>query len=239
MKGMKVLTWAVAFLMAGISTYAQSLEEIVDKNIAAMGGANKFKTVQTQYVEGKMEVQGMEVPLKRWVKQDEGMRLEFNVQGTTNIQVVTSTAGWSLMPVMMQTTPQDMDAATFKLMKTQLDLKGDFYDYKARGKQLSLLGKEDVNGAPAYKLKIVSADGTEGLAFVDAANFYLVKAVNKVEIQGQSVELVTLMSDYRKTPEGFAYPAVTEQQPSGVKINIEKVVTNQPVESSLFEKPAK
>ncbi|MEC5147332.1 hypothetical protein [Chitinophaga sp. 212800010-3] len=235
----KFLAFLTGVLLAGIGAYAQSVDDILSKNTEAMGGNAKLKGLKTQYIEGNMEVQGQTIPIKRWVKQDEGMRLEFNVMGANNIQVVTSGSGWTLMPVMMQTEPQDMDAATAKLMKSQLDLRGELYDYKSKGKKIELAGKDTVNGAPAYKLKIISEDGKAGYAFLDAKTFFVVKILNNVNIKGQDLEVVTLLSDYRKTSEGLAYPGTTLQQPGDVKINIIKIDHNVPVADSLFAKPAK
>ncbi|NLR78501.1 outer membrane lipoprotein-sorting protein [Chitinophaga eiseniae] len=226
-----------AFLITGISTYAQTADEIIAKNTAAMGGEAKLKDLKTQYVEGSMEVQGQSVPIKKWVKQNEAMRLEFNVMGSSNIQVVTRSAGWSLMPVMMQTAPQDMDSATLKIMQTQLDLRGELYDYKNKGKKIELAGKEDINGAPAYKLKVTGESGSTGDVYIDANTFLIVKTVNNINIKGQSLELVLLMSDYKKTPEGYAYAVTTTQTPGDVKINVSKVDVNTPVADTLFVKP--
>ncbi|TWF44236.1 hypothetical protein FHW36_101154 [Chitinophaga polysaccharea] len=226
-----------ALLITGISTYAQTADEIIAKNTAAMGGEAKLKDLKTQYVEGSMEVQGQSVPIKKWVKQNEGMRLEFNVMGSNNIQVVTRSAGWSLMPVMMQTAPQDMDSATLKIMQPQLDLRGELYDYKNKGKKIELSGKEEVNGIPAYKLKVIGDGGSTGDVYIDANTFLIVKTVNNINIKGQSLELVLLMSDYKKTPEGYAYAATTTQTPGDVKINVSKVDVNTPVADTLFAKP--
>ncbi|MGF6844936.1 outer membrane lipoprotein-sorting protein [Chitinophaga sp. W3I9] len=237
MTGTRFYTLLAALLIAGYCTSAQSADELIAKNIVAMGGEAKLKGIKSQYVEGNMEVQGQSVPIKRWVKQDEAMRLEFTVNGTSNVQVVTRNAGWSLMPVMQQTTPQEMNPEMLKLMKTQLDVRGELYDYKNKGKKIELLGKDSVNGSPAYKLKITAADGTSGIAYLDAKTYLLVKATNHMNVQGQDMELVTLLSDYKKTPEGLTYPGVTEQDPGGVKINILKIETNQPVADSLFTKP--
>jgi outer membrane lipoprotein-sorting protein len=237
MRGIKIYTLMTGLLIAGISSYAQTVDEIITKNTVAMGGADKLNGIKSQYMEGTMEVQGQTVPIKRWVKQDEGMRLEFNIMGTDNVQVVTRNNGWSLMPVMQQTEAQEMDPQMLKVMKTQLDLRGELYDYKAKGKKVELQGKDTVNGAPAYKLKIVAADGAVGTAYLDATSFLMVKATNTLAVQGQTVEMTTLLSDYRKTPEGLAYPAVTEQNPGGVKINITKIETNQTLADSLFAKP--
>jgi hypothetical protein len=237
MTGTRFYTLLAAFLIAGYCTSAQSADELIAKNIVAMGGEEKLKGIKSQYVEGTMEVQGQTIPIKRWVKQDEAMRLEFMVNGTSNVQVVTRNAGWSLMPAMQQTAPQDMNPEMLKLMKNQLDVRGELYDYKSKGKKIDLLGKDTVNGSPAYKLKITAADGTSGIAYLDAKSYLLVKATNHMNVQGQEMELVTLLSDYKKTPEGIAYPGVTEQDPGGAKINILKIETNQPVADSLFTKP--
>ncbi|MFY0253443.1 hypothetical protein ACDQ55_05740 [Chitinophaga sp. 30R24] len=236
MTRVKFFTLLMALLI-GAGAYAQSVDEIVAKNIAAMGGADKLKGIKTEYIEGSMEVQGQTVPVKRWVKQNEAMRLEFSVMGTNNVQVINHDSGWTLMPVMMQTSAQDMDAQLVKMMKSQLDLRGELYDYKGKGKKIELQGQEAVNGASAYKLKITSADGTQGIVYLDTQTFLLVKAVNHVNLQGQELDLETLFSDYKKTPDGITYAAVTEQSPGGVKIHIDKIENNQPLAESLFAKP--
>jgi hypothetical protein len=237
MTRIKLYALLAGLLLTGVITYAQTVDEIISKNTAAMGGEAALKGIKSQYMEGTMEMQGQTVPIKRWVKQNEAMRLEFEIMGTNNVQVVTPSIGWSLMPIMQQTEPQEMDAQTMKVMKSQLDLRGEFYDYRNRGKKIALLGKDTVNGSMAYKLKVDGEDGTNSIAYVDGTSFLLVKASNNVNVQGQDMEIVTLLSDYKKTPEGIAYPGVTEQTPIGVKINIDKVEMNKPVADSLFAKP--
>jgi hypothetical protein len=237
MTRIKLYALLAGMLLPGVITYAQTVDEIISKNTVAMGGDAVLKGITSQYMEGNMEMQGQTVPLKRWVKQNEAMRLEFNIMGTNNVQVVTPTMGWSLMPIMQQTEPQEMDAQTMKVMKAQLDLRGELYDYKKKGKKIELMGKDTVNGSMAYKLKVNGEDGTNSIAYLDATSFLLVKATNKVNVQGQDMQKVTLLSHYKKTPEGNAYPGVTEQSPIGIKINIDKVEMNKPVADSLFTKP--
>ncbi|CAL1520638.1 hypothetical protein [Chitinophaga sp. MM2321] len=240
MNYVKVLSLVTGMVIAGISLQAQTLAEIINKNTDAMGGAEKLKAIKTQYTEGSMEIQGMQVPIRRWVKQGEAMRLEFEIMGTTNVQVVTKDMGWQFMPIAQKTAPEDIDPTVLKLMKSQLDVTGELFDYAAKGKKVELLGKDTVNGAPAYKLKVVSAENISGIAYLDAQTFYLVKATNVLEINGQKGEMVTMLSDYKKTPDGYAYPGTTEQSPmgQGMKINITKIEVNQPIADSLFEKPA-
>ncbi|HVI45509.1 MAG TPA: hypothetical protein VM802_11590 [Chitinophaga sp.] len=237
MKYLKALSLCAGLIIGGLSLQAQSLDEIVNKNTAVMGGADKLKAIKTQYTEGNMEIQGMQVPVRRWVKQGEAMRLEFDIMGTKNIQVVTKNNGWQLMPAAMKNDVEDIDGNMLKLIRSQLDVTGELFDYAAKGKKVELVGKDTVNGAPAFKLKVTNTENITGIAYVDAASFYLVKATNEVEVQGQKAQIVTLLSDYKKTPDGYAYPGTTEQSPIGMKMNITKVEVNQPIADSLFTKP--
>src|SRR5690606_33686910 len=143
-----------AFTLA-CSAYAQSVDEIVDKHIAAMGGRDKLKSMETMYTEGVMEMQGMEIPIKLWVVNDKAVRMEFEVMGSSNIQVVTRNGGWMQMPL-QGTEPKEMDSGMVRSMQPRLDLAGELYDYKSRGRTVTLEGKETTGGVEAYKLKVTN-----------------------------------------------------------------------------------
>ncbi|HEY0272304.1 MAG TPA: hypothetical protein VGC22_03915 [Chitinophaga sp.] len=238
MKSIKLL--ALLFVLSIAGAQAQTADELIGKYVTAMGGADKLKALKTAYNEGSVEVQGMEFPLKVWKIQSEAMRMEFDAMGTTNIQVVTKNGGWSLMPVQGQTAPTALDSSRAKMMESQLSINGELYDYKANGKKVELLGKEAVDGVDAYKLKVTSKDGVEGIAYLDAATYYLIRTENHVTVPGQDapVDIIVKMSDYKKTDDGYVYPSVTEQPASGVKVLITKAEYNKPVDDSLFKMPA-
>jgi hypothetical protein len=237
MKNLKILTLALGIIATGFAAKAQTADEVVQKYVKAMGGADKLKASQTQYTEGVMIMGPMEIPLKRWVIQDKAMRLEFSVNGTDNIQVVTKNEGWQKMPIQREPTAKPLDKKMLELMQPQLDISGELYNYKAKGKKIVFLGKEAVDGVEMYKLNVINSNGTEGVAYINAATNYIVKTVNKINVKGADVELVTLLSDYKTTPDGYVYPATTAQTPSGIRISINKVEMNKPIPDSLFVMP--
>ncbi|WP_143310746.1 LolA family protein [Chitinophaga vietnamensis] len=239
MRYFKILTLitSLLFLNSHVS-FGQSLEEILKKHFTAMGGVDKIKGVKTQYLEGQVSTQGQEMPFKRWVEHNKAMRMEFDVMGTQNIQVVRGDSGWMQMPVMGQTSPQDMDANTLKVMKGQLDISGsELYDYAAKGKKVALMGKDTVNGKPAFKLKVTNKEGKDGYAYIDAGSYYIVKTTNTLNVQGKDMELVTELSDYKKNAEGYVYPGTTSQGPMGVIVTVQRLDVNKPVADTLFNKP--
>ncbi|SHM25216.1 hypothetical protein SAMN05444266_107140 [Chitinophaga jiangningensis] len=239
MKPVKYLSVLVLLMvMAVTSTYGQSLTDILNKHYAAMGGVAKISGVKTQYVEGVTLAQGQEIPFKKWGQNNKAMRLQFEVMGTSNVQVLNQKSGWIWMPVMGQLSPEDMDSATFNAMKGMLDISGsELYDYAAKGKQVALVGKDTVEGKPAYKLKVTTKEGNVGYVFLDAGSYYIVRALNSVKIQGKEQELISEFADYSKNSEGYVYPATSTQGGGMMTLKINKMTVNQPVADSLFIKP--
>ncbi|MBC9933916.1 hypothetical protein [Chitinophaga qingshengii] len=239
MRYLKVFSLAAGMVIGSFSLHAQTLTEILDKYTAAMGGTDKLKAIKTQYTEGEMEAQGVKVPIRKWVKQGEAMRVEFEVQNRKNIQVVRKDSGWQYMPITANPNVEVIEPNVRKLMQPQLDVTGELFDITGKGKKVELVGKDTLAGASVYKLKVTTAEGITGFAYLDANTFYLVKATNDIENQGHKAELVTNLSDYRKTVDGYAYPGLTEQALIGgnVKIRTNKVEVNPPMADSLFEKP--
>lgn len=236
MKSIKLLAFLFVLGIAGAK--AQTADELMDKSIAAMGGADKLKNLKTAYNEGSIQVQGQEFPIKIWKVQHEAMRMEFDIMGTNNIQVVTKGGGWSLMPIQGQTDPTPLDSAKAKVMQPQLSINGDIFEYKTEGKKIESLGKENIDGVEAYKLKITSKDGVEAIAYLDPTSFYLIRTKNTVNVQGNTMDVTVKLRDYKKTEDGYAYPSVIEETNSGMTILITKAEYNKPIDDSIFKMPA-
>ncbi|WP_123845526.1 LolA family protein [Chitinophaga lutea] len=237
MKAIRTLT--LSFILAGAAfcAQAQTVDEVVNKYVEALGGADKIKAVKAQQAEGTMTMQGLDIPLKVITIHKKGIRVEFDVMGTSNITVMTPTAGWMLMPINQQTTPVDADAATVKEAAVDLDLTGELYDYKTKGNKAELVGKETLEGQELYKIKLTRTDGSATDYFLDAGTYHIAKKITIKKMEGQEVEVTELLSNYKKTPEGFVYAETVEQLPIGMKMNFSKVQINPPVDEKIFEKP--
>jgi hypothetical protein len=238
MKLRKMFPLLFAALLAICGLRAQTADDIINKHIAAMGGADKLKGLKTMYTEGMMEMRGMEIPLKLWIVNDKAMRMEFEVMGSKNIQVVTKTGGWMLMPF-QGPDPKEMDSSMVRSMLPRLDVTGELFDYKSKGKKINLEGKETTNGLETYKLRISGANSQDIVVFVDANTYYISKMQTRVNVQGQDMEVTTLLTDYKKTDNGFVYPGTTTQEPIGNKISATKVEVNKQVDDTLFAMPKK
>lgn len=238
MKQFRMLTLSMLLVGAAVGTKAQTLDEVVSKHITAMGGEAKLKALNSQIAEGSMFIQGMDFPLKVINLNQKAMRIEFDAMGTKNIQVITQKGGWMFLPVQQQTAPVDIKAADLADSQRDLDITGELVDYKAKGHTAELIGKETIDGQELYKIKLTRKDASICHYFVNPANWYVTKRTTAKSVQGQEIEVVENFSDFKKSGDGYVYPAVTEQLPMGMKITYTKVEINTPLDEKVFEKPA-
>lgn len=238
MKQIRMLTLSMFLVGAAVSAKAQTLDEVVNKHITAMGGEAKLKALNSQIAEGSMSIQGMDFPLKVINLNQKAMRIEFEAMGTRNVQVITSKGGWMYLPVQQQTAPVDSDPADLADAQRDLDLTGELVDYKTKGHTAELIGKETIDGKELYKIKLTRKDASISNYFVDPTSWYVTKRTTAKAIQGQEIEIIENFSDFKKSGDGYVYAAVVEQLPMGMKINYSKVEINAPVDDKVFEKPA-
>jgi hypothetical protein len=236
---MKRIQWLAASvaILVSISSYGQTVDEIMAKHVEALGGADKLKGVKSIVQESTVAVQGMEFPNTTTILIGKGMRNETSIMGNTMIQAVSADKGWQVRPAMMGGTgePEDMPAEMLKGMGSQLNPFADVLDYKASGNKVELVGKEQLDKKDVYHLKITTKDGKVSDQYIDAGTYM----VSKVKSTGEQGENEILMSDY-KAVDGikFAHTREINGQQSLV-ITTNKVVVNGPVDESIFSKPAK
>ena len=109
-------------------------------------------------------------------------------------------------PLTGVSTPANMPAAQVKLGQLQLDAASPLYNYAAKGSKAESMGKEDLNGAASYKLRLTTASDIGIIFSIDSATYYILKEVSKMNVEGQDIEITTVNSDYRKTADGFIMP---------------------------------
>lgn len=232
MKTIKTIIAAVACLLA-MNTQAQTADEVVAKYVAAMGGAEKINSTNSVKMEGSLSVQGMDIPISQTVLNKKGMRLDIDVMGTTGYQVANTSKGFRFFPFQGDTEPVEMSAEEFALAKDRMDLTNEYLNAKELGNKLEFVGKEDVDGAPAYKLKLTKANGKEVMAFFDEKTAFLVRTVSKENINGSEMEITSTNKDYKQTAEGFWYPHTIESSVQGT-ISFSKITVNSAVDEKIF-----
>ncbi|MBI5372213.1 MAG: outer membrane lipoprotein-sorting protein [Sphingobacteriales bacterium] len=225
--------------MAVLSAQAQTVEEIIQKYNAALGGLDSFNKVTTQKITGVVSTQGNDLPLTVQVINGKALRVDVDVMGQSVVNVYFNGSGWKINPFAGATEATDVTGAELNEYKTQTFVASNLMDYKNRGHQLELVGQEETEGVKVFNLKLTSKDdGKVSNYYISTSDYLLIKSVGTREIQGQEVEISTFYSNY-KDFGGLKFACTRSQQANGQvfqEVNYDKVELNVPVDEAIFKK---
>ena len=151
---------ATAGAAFGEEAPAKTAEDVVARMVAARGGLDKMKAIHSIEMKFKANQQGLEFPGKMDLERPGKLRLEMTIQGKTMVQAYDGQTAWMIMPFLGSLDPQRMSADEAKEVIEQADMDGPMVDAKAKGNTVELLGQEDVEGSPAWKLRSRSRTAT-------------------------------------------------------------------------------
>jgi hypothetical protein len=161
------------------------------------------------------------------------------VQGQKIIQVYDGTQGWMINPMTGSTDPIDIPAEELKSVKEQADVDGFLIDWKAKGHNLELVGKEEVEGADTYHIKVTTKDSTIRHIYIDADSYLQIQQKGKYPAQGKEVEITNSMGSYKKVGD-LVFPFSSEGKVDGKsfqQVLMDTIMVNVPVPDSLFVRP--
>ncbi len=211
---------------------AQTVDDVINKHIAALGGKEKLNKIQNVVMEGSLSIQGTEIALSVTQVHNKLNRQDITAMGMHGFDMMTNTEGWQYMPFQGMQKPEPKTADEVKKSQSDLDIAGPLVDYAAKGHKVELLGKEDVDGTECYKLKVSLAGGKEVTFFIDPVSNMIIRAKETRKMNGQDAELQTDFSDY-KDVEGVKMPFSITQQFGTVLFSSIKV--NQTIPESVYK----
>lgn len=222
---------------------AQTLDQIIAKNVAARGGLDKIKAIQSIRMTGKIQLpMGIEAPITIELKRPKRMRADVIVQGMTITQALDGDTGWHVIPMMGKKDPERMSPDDMKEVEDQADLDGPLVDWKAKGHKVELVGKEKVDGSDAWKLKLTKKNGDVDYIYLDADAYLEIKDESKRVVHGDPIEGQSIPGDYK--PEGgVMFPHSIDSGVKGkpdqrVKMTFTKIEINPKIEDARFKMPA-
>jgi len=223
-----------------------SAAQIVDKNVAARGGLQAWRAVQTLSLQGKMGAAGnrratlpvpvphekelasslpsrpveeMQLPFLMELKRHRKMRLELQFKGQTAVQVYDGANGWKLRPYLNRHEVEPFSAEELKIASSQEDLDGPLVDYAAKGSHVELDGSEKVEGRDTYRIKVTEKNGHTIRVWIDAKTFLEAKIEGQPRrLDGTDHPVELYYRDYRNV-DGLQIPFVSETRVLPVSTN--------------------
>ena len=250
MKSLILFSLFILFLVSVQFASAQTVDEIIDKYMAARGGKEKLLSIKTIYLEGSREMMGNEVAVKVTKEQGRLSRTEFEMGGTNGFMLVTDKEAWSFIP-MRSPTPTKLPDEALAGMQTELDIAGPLVDYVAKGNKAELSGKETVDGVECFKIKLTTKAGKEINYWIDASTYLVTQSSTKGggmfgggggrRAEGAApAEVITVYKDY-KAVDGIMFPhSIETKNPAGPGrtgggTTFDKIELNKPVDAKLYK----
>lgn len=240
-----MLRKALVGLLAGATlvapALAQTVDEVIAKANAARGGLDKMKAVQSIRMKGRMTMgPGLEVPITIEMKRPRNARMEFTLQGMTGVQAYDGQQAWGISPMGSQK-PEPLPPEMAKDLDNQADIDGPLVDYKAKGHQVELVGKEKIEGSDAWKLKVTLKSGDVQYIFLDADSYLEIRNESKRTIRGSEVELETTVGDYKEVG-GLLFPHSIQSgakgRPEKQSFAFQSIEVNPAIDDARFKMPA-
>lgn len=230
----------IAILFNTTLIFAQSVDEIIDKHIEAIGGVDKLEGLKTIHSVGKATMMGMDASFEINIIKPDRVKLSIDIMDNKIIQTLDGETGWMINPMMGDSGVQDLKSNSLKELKSQAEFEGKLFKYKDKGYTVTLIGTEDVESKPAYKLKIIDKEGDSSYYFIDKESYMNVKRTNYRTMQGQTVTVDNMQSEF-KTFDGIKVATVVKSTSDMAMMNrdvkIEKVEFNKKIDKNIFKKP--
>lgn len=244
--------WALAGLTsaavaaAGADAVATlTADRIVEKNVAARGGLEAWRKVQTMAWTGHLETDNPSAPMRPFVleyKRPNKSRFEITGEHEKSVRVFDGAAGWkmrtssSVAPSVKPYNPLEVRSA-----HDAQGIDGLLIDHQAKGIEVSLEGTDDIEGRRAYRLNVKLPSGSMRHVWVDAQTFLEVKSDHESHAPRGGGIVSVFYRNYR-TIDGLQMPMTIETDAPNAKM-VEKVVIdavtlNPSLSDAHFERPA-
>jgi hypothetical protein len=226
-------------LIISISLRAQTADEIVKKYVEFIGCQEKWQSIKTITTSGEYDYGGIKFPFQAYSKVPNLYKFIVPFNGKYYAQAFDGTQGWKIDAFKNETKRTILTGKEALQMANEADveLENPFVNYQQKGYQVILEGKDTIQGAACYKVKLTRKDGAIETYYFDihSAALTMKTAISKnTEMQGSMLD--TFYSDYRGV-DGVKIPfkAVSKAGDQSIlTITIDKAELNKPIDDKEF-----
>jgi outer membrane lipoprotein-sorting protein len=242
MDPMRLKTLSIALLtLLPAAAPAQTVHQVLSRVFVARGGLSKIRSVNSERVSGKISFGEVTGPFVLELKRPLKMHMHLTIQNQTMVRVYDGKSqGWANNPFAGKVNPEAMNEDELKGITEESDFDGPLVDYRTKGNQVELVGKDKVGDKVAWRLKLTTKNGDVRSYLFDANSFLLLKWEGKRKYEGQEIPVESYFSDYRQVG-GMKFAFAIDSGSSAVEVNqkirIEKIELNPELNDAEFTTP--
>jgi hypothetical protein len=230
---------------ANVHPLATTAAEVIERNVAARGGLEAWRKVDTMAWLGHLDRASKDVkriPFAMQLKRPNLTRFELQQQSNDFTRIFDGSHGWKVRPA-ADGRPETKSFAPEEVnfSRSEFVIDGPLIDYQAKGVKADLDGVDTIEGRKAYRLSVVLPSGAQRKVWIDTQTNLEVRcdrpATNPLK-PGAPVSVY--YRDY-VTVDGLKIPGNIE---TGVgaeaadKLVIEKVLVNPKLDDGTFMPPS-
>ena len=209
--------------------HAQSLDEVIAKNIQARGGVEKLRAIKTLRVSARFSQGGFRATYVQENKREDKVREELILQGMAQVRAYDGRTGWEIDPFRGRKDANLMSQDDLRALILDADLEGPLVDYKQKGHTAELIGHDSVEGTDCYKIKLTMKNGDVRYYYLDVDSYLEIKIETQSKVRGAVQYNDTMLGDYEQV-EGVYFPFSVETAQTGsdnwARFIVEKIEVN-------------
>lgn len=238
-------TLAVADERAAIAEL--SAAQIVEKNVAARGGLEAWRKIESMVWVGHIEradtsITAAPLPFTLEMRRPGKTRFEIKAQYQMAVRIFDGIHGWKLnLSRSGQPELQPYTTEELRFAQNGFAIDGPLVDYQAKGIKVTLEGLDEIEGHRAYRLNVQPPSGGSNHVWVDAQTFLDIK-YDRASRNAQGVPgSVSVYYRNYQTIDGLQIPLMLENGRGTNKVTdkmvIDRVMLNPPLDKHMFDKP--
>jgi hypothetical protein len=224
-----------------------SVEQILERNLAARGGLERWRAVQTMAWTGQVRATGQSAPPMPFLMElQRPNRTHFEISTIDKrfARIFDGRKGWRVRPGgsgLPDLKAFSKEEAAFS--RDEFVIDGPLVDHAAKGVAVKLAGLDEIEGRKAYLLEAKLPGGGSRRIWVDAETFLDFRCDRpSTSPLTKGAPVSVYYRDFRAV-DGLLIPHVIETRsgPGGgpsQTLSIEKVALNPPLPAQAFARPA-
>ena len=223
---------------AGTASQNPSLDEIVAKNIAARGGLELIKSVNTIKQTARLispTMPGGEGTTTVYLKRPDKMRQEIRAAGQQITNGYDGRTPWMINPLAGSDRPITLSGPQADMIREQVVFDPLLVDYRSRWQLVDYVGRETAGDRVQHHLRITSPSRQVSHLYLDATTWLEARLVTEID----RTKLEVTWEDYRDV-KGLKFAFLQRQIVNGVvqgEMRFETIEINVPISDAVFSIP--
>jgi hypothetical protein len=229
---------------------ATTAAEVIDRNVAARGGLERWRKVDTMMWLGHLEREGRtdgpHIPFVMQLQRPNHTRFEIKEQYNQFTRIFDGAHGWKVRPGNNgQPDTKSFSTEELNFSRDEFSIDGPLIDYTAKGVTANLDGIDMIDGQKAYRLSLQLASGARRKVWIDIKTNLEIRYDRPATSPFAPGAPVSVYYGAYDTVEGLKMPnslAIssapnTSVREAGDRLVIDRIIVNPKLDGQAFLPP--